>query len=173
MRFIYACSRHQNVDIDYKKYERTFQRIKRGVLPKNPTKIKEIVDSFNEETILKTYGHTLHMEISYKFYDGAIETDDYSFCVFSSKANIGLITENIPVASRHILMDATFKICPTGPFKQLLIIYIRKQRNVSVKNLNEYTQTVRFCLFAFIQQFLAFSHYCLCTVCFCIFDTAF
>lgn len=124
--------RHQNVDIDFTKYERTFQRIKRGVLPKNPKTIKEIVDCFNDEKILNTYGHTLHMEKTYKFYDSAIETADYSFCVFSSKANIELISKNIPVASRHILMDATFKICPTGPFKQLLIIYVRKQRQVSV-----------------------------------------
>lgn len=125
--------RHQQADIDFKKYERTFQRIKKGCLPKNPTTIAEIIAAYEKDSIMTSYGETLHVEQKYRFFDGAFEADDHSFCVFSSKATIELVTEKMPPAARHILMDATFSICPVGPFKQLLILYIRKNKQVSSK----------------------------------------
>lgn len=128
---IYSKNRHQDVDIDYAKHQRTFQRIKRGVLPKSPLTVEELNAAFGDEKIFKCYGETLHLQNNYRFFDAAIETAEYSFSVFSSKATIELIKTNIPPAERHILMDATFRIVPVGPFKQLLILYVRKQKQVS------------------------------------------
>lgn len=116
--------------MDFDKKKRTLQRLKRGVLPKNPTSVEEIVAAFNDEAIAKTYGRTLHKDNNFAFYDGAIETKKYSFCVFSSKETVRLIEENIPMSEREILMDATFRIVPVGPFKQLLILYIRRYKKV-------------------------------------------
>lgn len=124
-------NRHQDIDIDYNKHQRTFQRLKRGVLPENPLTVGEMNAAFAKEKIFKCYGQTLHIQNPHRFFDTAIETKDYSFSVFSSKATIELITANIPPAERHILMDATFRILPVGPFKQLLILYVRKQKQVS------------------------------------------
>lgn len=135
--FLYDCS-HQNVDIDFKKYERTFQRIKKGCLPTNPTTIAEIIAAYEKDSIITSYGQTLHVDKTYRFYDGVFESPDHSFCVFSSKATIELITEKMPIAERHILMDATFRVVPIGPFYQLLILYIRKNKHVSVATKRTY-----------------------------------
>lgn len=37
---------------------------------------------------------------------------------------------NIQEQNRHFLIDATFKVCPFGDFKQLLIIYIEHMQKV-------------------------------------------
>lgn len=123
---------HQDVSIDFKKYERTFQRIKKGILPKNPQSVKEINEAFANEAILASYGTALQTSKKYLFFDAAIETANHSFCVLSSKATIELILEHIPPAERHMLMDGTFYICPIGPFKQILIIYIRRYHQVCI-----------------------------------------
>lgn len=122
---IYVYHRHQDVDIEYEKHQRTFQRIKRGVLPKSPLTIKELNAAFLDEKIFKCYGMTLHVQNNHKFFDAAIETENYSFSVFSSKATIELMKANIPPVDRHILMDATFRIVPVG------LLYVRKQKQVS------------------------------------------
>ena len=48
------------------------------------------------------------------------------------KLEIQNIINNIRVNDRQYLMDATFKVCPNGEFKQLLIIYIEYIESVSI-----------------------------------------
>lgn len=95
----------------------------------------EIIAAYEKESIMTSYGQTLHEDKTYRFFDGAFESPDHSFCVFSSKATIELVMEKMSPAERNILMDATFSICPVGPFKQILILYIRKNKQVSLANI--------------------------------------
>lgn len=127
----YLTNRHQDVDIDLAKHERTLQRVKRGILPNNPKSVDEINAAFANPAVMKSYGQTLHKEKEYKFFRGAVATEGYSFCVFSSEAT-QLLMKEIEGSDRHILMDATFRTCPVGPFKQLLILYIRKRKKVCI-----------------------------------------
>lgn len=107
-------------------------------MPSSPQSISEIIEAFKNLDVMETYGCTLQtvdidnnpLPKKYTFFDIAIEKSTHSFCVFSSKATIELINQHIPLEERHILMDATFRIVPIGPFKQLLILYIRRHRKV-------------------------------------------
>lgn len=114
----------------FTKKKRTLQRLKRGVLPKNPTSVADILSALIDKAVLDTYGKTIHENENHKFYNGAVETSKYSFCVFSSPKTAQLMQQHIPTAERDILMDATFRIVPVGPFKQLLILYIRYNNKV-------------------------------------------
>lgn len=128
-------NRHQDVDIQFESRKRTMQRMKRGVLPSNPQTVDDINKAFENVDVMKGYGQTLHKNKNHAFFDGAVSTNEYSFCVFSSKATLEIIDEHIPIEERHILMDATFRICPHGPFNQILIFYIRKRSKVSIFSL--------------------------------------
>lgn len=100
----------------------------------------EIAEAFEESAVFETYGTSLQTKDldgndlieKYDFFDQIVENKKktFSFCVFSSKVTLELIKRDIPIQDRHILMDATFRIVPVGPFKQLLIIYIRKHHKV-------------------------------------------
>lgn len=135
------CYRNQSANLNLSKIERGLQKIKKGTLPKSPQTIDEIHAAFEQSDVFDTYGSTLQtkdldgndLEHMHNFFDIAVENKKkkFSFCVFSSKTTLELIEKNIPIPERHILMDATFRIVPIGPFKQLLIMYIRKHRKVN------------------------------------------
>lgn len=71
------------------------------------------------------------------------------------------MNEYIPVEDRTLLMDGTFKVVPTGPFKQLLIIYIEVVGSVSIC----------ICRFLSISFDFLHLHFCSCflgdSVCVC------
>lgn len=113
--------RHTGVKLDFAKYERTLNYIRNKTLPKSPTTCEEIRSAFSNDNILSSIGTSQHEGV---FFDGIMEFESYSFCVFSSKYAIKLIEEKILPYRRVYMMDATFKICSLGPFKQFLIIYI-------------------------------------------------
>lgn len=58
------------------------------------------------------------------FFNGPVQTEQYAFCVFSSKYIIDLIEKHIDVNNRCYSLDGTFKVVPVGPFNQLLIFYV-------------------------------------------------
>lgn len=58
------------------------------------------------------------------FYKHTFESAAHSYCVFASDDIVDAIKEHIEPSKRRFYMDATFKICPVGNFKQLLILYI-------------------------------------------------
>lgn len=116
--------------MSYDKCKRSLQRIKRGILPKNPLTCEDINIAFADEKVFSSYGRSLHVEENFIFFDGAVDATNYSFCVFSSKKTIALVQENFKPEEIEILMDATFRIVPVGPFKQLLILYFRVHKKV-------------------------------------------
>lgn len=64
-----------------------------------------------------------NMPIKVFFFDSAVDRGTYSYCVFSSKYAIDIIEKYIVPERQHLMLDATFKVCPIGPFSQLLIFY--------------------------------------------------
>lgn len=108
---------------------KSLQRIKNGTIPKNPQTVDEINEAFKNKEILELFGHTLGMKDL--FFDGAVKTENVDFCVFSSKKQIQLLNTHVDDKRLHLLMDATFRTCPMGPFKQFLIIYARIHHQVS------------------------------------------
>lgn len=52
------------------------------------------------------------------------------FVFFRQKKQIELLNTHIEDERLHLLMDATFRTCPMGPFKQFLIIYARIHHQV-------------------------------------------
>lgn len=124
-RILFFFLRHQDAKIDLAPLVRNCQKIKRGILPKNPENIDAINAAFAEHEIDQVFGHTADKNQPEKFFDFAVKKETHSFCVFSSKKIIRLVLEHVPVPDRHILMDATFKIVPIGEFSQLLILYFR------------------------------------------------
>lgn len=115
--------RNPGVQLDFAKYERTLNLIRNKTLPKSPTSCHEIGRAFTDNKIMLSIGTSQHEE-NYVFFDGIVETEKFSFCVFSSKYCINLIENHIELSRRRFMMDATFKICPLGPFRQFLIIYV-------------------------------------------------
>lgn len=115
--------------LEYRNIQKTLERVKSGVLPKNPISVSQIHESFQNPEILKSFGFTFGDDKP--FFDTAVETEQFSYCVFSSKSIIKMAEDNISIGNRHVLMDATFRTCPLGPFNQLLILYIRKHHMVS------------------------------------------
>lgn len=101
--FSILLQRNQNAHIDFTKKKRTLQRLKRGTLPKNPTTVAEILAAFILPAVFSTYGKSLHENEDLPFYNGAVETKKFSYCVFSSRKTIELIEKHIPVENRQIL----------------------------------------------------------------------
>lgn len=140
--YIYISFSHQDISIDLSRIERTLQKIKKGALPKTPKTVKEIVDAFKKAEVIDSYGSTLQtvdldgnlLPEKHRFFDTAFECKEYAYCIFTSKQTVELIENNLKAKNRHVLMDATFRVTPVGPFKQLLILYIRKHKKVIIKN---------------------------------------
>lgn len=108
------------------------QRIKNTAIPRNPTSVHEINEAFKNPEILQHFGYTLGDDDTKDiFFDTAIDTGTFSYAVFSSKKQINSLNEYVPDKKMHILMDATFRTCPKGPFNQLLILYARIHHKVS------------------------------------------
>lgn len=114
----------------------SFNKMKRGltylrskVFPTSPRSSAEIVEAFQKETVMSAIGMSRH-DVPLKFYRGAIDTEEYSFCVFSSQSIINSIETSISVDQRNYYMDATFSIVPVGIYTQFLIIYVEKLEKV-------------------------------------------
>lgn len=65
------------------------------------------------------------------FYKRAYECDGYAYCVFASDDVITAIHQNTEASERKIYADGTFKICPIGKFKQVLILFAELLGHVS------------------------------------------
>lgn len=124
-------NRNPGVQLSWKKYGRTLELIRDNTIPQNPTSCNEIRNAFQDEKIMSTLGRSKHIGHGI-FFDGVVERETHSFCVFSSKKAISLIEKNIKVEDRHYMCDATFAVCPIGPFSQLLLIHVTYIENVSL-----------------------------------------
>lgn len=114
------------------KHERALQLIRNKAIPENPKTADEIAKIFTRDDIMNLLGNTKDGSI---LYDGAMECDDFSFCVFSSKSSIELFVSHVRPLDRIIMMDGTFAVVPIGSFNQLLIlyaVYMEKVRNIYI-----------------------------------------
>lgn len=118
--FYSVANNHPDFGINFYKVERSLQLIRSAALPKNPTNADEIAKMFQRNDIAKMLGTT---KDGRPFYNGVFESDDFSFCVFSSQSIIEQYCERVKYGDRHIMMDGTFAVVPIGSFNQLLIIY--------------------------------------------------
>lgn len=76
------------IEFRFTKIEKTLRRIKSGVLPKNPKNVKEILAAFGIKDFLENFGYAYDKEgEKHAFFDGAVDTGKFSYCVFSSKKN--------------------------------------------------------------------------------------
>lgn len=107
------------------------------VLPKSPKTCQEIIDAYKDENVMRKYGTTLQngedqdQLTSKSFFKHAHNAKSFSYVVFGSDNIIQSIKTRIPVENRKFLLDATFKVCPYGPFNQLLIIHIEHLNEVT------------------------------------------
>lgn len=65
------------------------------------------------------------------FYKTTHECKSFAYALFASDNIINGIKLRIPKEHRNFLLDATFKICPYGIFKQVLIVYIEHRGEVT------------------------------------------
>lgn len=112
--------------------ERNLRRLQYKVFPKQPETCNEITTNYTLDNVNKLFAYTIGDNL-FLFYKGLHEDKSrgFAFCVFASDNIINLINEHISIAERNYLMDATFKVCPVGPFAQLLIIYLEYCNDVS------------------------------------------
>lgn len=122
--------RNQDTKLSFKRMERTLQKIRNSKVPKAPTTCAEIKKAFENENVFDEYGMTKHSDHREIFFNTIHESSSFSYCIFSSIRIIKHMEENIDRSKRKILMDATFKIVPAGPFKQFLVIYIEHMSKV-------------------------------------------
>lgn len=106
------------------------RRYKSNTFPASPINGEQIIDAFQDERVLQSFGFTNH-ENRRKLYKGTIVEEYGTATFFASELVMQMIDENIPKKKRRYLMDATFKIVPVGCFKQLLIIYVEYIGKVS------------------------------------------
>lgn len=100
-------------------------------MPQPPKTCGEILKHFGDAKIMNHFGKTCH-ETPRTFYKGAYDGDAFTYCVFASDTIIEAIETYIrDIKHRRYLMDATFKVCPSGVYNQLLIIYVEFLGEVS------------------------------------------
>ncbi|XP_044317503.1 uncharacterized protein LOC123038074 isoform X1 [Drosophila rhopaloa] len=85
---------------------------------------------FEDENVMNLFGMTKGNSPKC-FFKKVHVSSSFAYCIFSSDKIIGLIENNIEEKNRNYLIDATFKVCPFGDFKQLLIIYIKHMQKIT------------------------------------------
>lgn len=118
-------------DVTLKSVKRSMYKKRNELLPKSPTNAAEIEKAFENDFVKIQYGLTIrknkegcdNIEKQTMFFKTAQECTDFSFCIFSSDEIVKSIENSTVPSERKLFTDATFKVCPKGIFKQLLIIY--------------------------------------------------
>lgn len=115
-----------SVPLQYAKRKRTYQIHQRKGIPKNPKTIDDVKSYFEQEEIKERFGKSLHDKPT-MFYKETVITALFAYTIFCSE----IILQNLPTI-RQLFIDGTFKVVPSGPFKQLLIIGIELDSHVSI-----------------------------------------
>lgn len=89
-----------------------------------PSKCSEIDTVFEDPEMRSIFCDSLHRE-KYNLYDKTFSSEEFGYCIYSSKKTIDLISRNVEEPERFLVMDATFSITPNRMFYQVLIIYAR------------------------------------------------
>lgn len=122
--FKYFSQRNQSSQLNFNKHRRNLLQIRNSKIPPPPINVLEVVEAYENETVIENYSRTKHEKTDSQFYKGSYSCDDFSYSYFASDHVMDNIRINIPENQRAFLMDATFKICPMGEFYQFLVIYI-------------------------------------------------
>lgn len=131
--FFFAClCRYPDSRVSYDSVRSSLNRFRIRHLPKNASNVAEINAAFGRDDVMAKFGITSRKK---PFFRTAYACALFEYCIFASDDIVKRILADIPKDRRNYLMDATFKICPHGVFKQLLIIHIC------------YLEKVFFCLF--------------------------
>lgn len=91
---------------------RTLQKIRSKTIPKAPKNAQEITDAFNIEAVYEKFGKTIRTNENERseFFKGAIEHENYSFCVFASNDIVNAIQKEVPESTRKLFADGTFGV---------------------------------------------------------------
>lgn len=133
--------RHQKSKLSLNKIGRNLMKKSNATLPKSPISCEEIIEAYKKEKVIKNYGTTLQNDENCDnlepkpFFRYAHNAKSFSYVVFASENIIDGIVKHIDVDRRKFLLDATFKVCPFGPYNQLLVIYIEHMGEVNLKIL--------------------------------------
>lgn len=113
-------------NVNVKKMARACYRYASSELPQSPRTAEDLKLAFDDQTVMERFGRTYVSpnETQTDFFRGIHVSAEFSYAVFASQGIIDLINQNIAVQRRKYSMDATFKICPLGEFRQFLVIYI-------------------------------------------------
>lgn len=136
--------RNQDSKLSINKIGRNLKKISNGTLPKSPLTCEDIIDAYKKQSVMFNYGMSLQNETdadalpSTQFYKTAYKCKGFSYVVFASQNVVNSI-EKIHVNKRKFLMDATFKVCPYGIYKQLLVIYVEHLNEVNVFLIHQFT----------------------------------
>lgn len=95
-------------------------KLKIGKYPSSPMTAEDIVEKFEDHQIREKYG---------KYYKTTVNKNEFAFSIFYSQKMINRM--RFLKGHREIMIDATFKVVPKGPYKQLLILYVAYKNNVS------------------------------------------
>ncbi|XP_062141719.1 uncharacterized protein LOC133849565 [Drosophila sulfurigaster albostrigata] len=120
----------EEIEISYDTVKRTLQRKRQPFLPKSPITPEDVRDAFNDENIMNRFGMTKG-NFPKVFFKKLYASSSFAYCVFASDKVITLMQANIEEQNRHFLIDATFKVCPFGDFKQLLLIYVKHMQKIT------------------------------------------
>lgn len=125
-----ACGKNQEVGdtIQYAKRARSLTFHQTRNIPKNPKTVEEAKAFFENVEIMNTIGKTLHKD-SKQFHCETVITRSFAYQIFASLTILLNLTDNV-----RARVDATFKVVPKGPFKQLLIFSIDIENHVSIQN---------------------------------------
>lgn len=105
--------------------EKTLMNYRNEKFRKAPTHCSEIESVLEDELMSSTFCHSFHRE-RHRLYDTTFSSDEFGYCIFSSKKSIQLILNaQKNEEERFLVMDATFSITPNRMFYQVLIIYAR------------------------------------------------
>lgn len=136
----YILSFRENVvNISFNSMESTLHKVRRAAMPKTPSKVSDLNRLFEIPYVRHNYGMTKRESKDgeppivppTQFFDHAYECDDYAYCIFSSKDVIKSVLAKTEENERVLYADGTFKICPMGVFKLVLIIFAELLGHVS------------------------------------------
>lgn len=126
-----------DVSLKFDKIKRTLLYMRNSLFPKSPKTFQELKEAFENEEVLKVFGHS-KSDQNNPFYRTTNIVENRAFTIFASEDIIRLINTRVDKSKMDILMDSTFKICPEGEFKQLLIIHLKYFNKVNKIIYNYY-----------------------------------
>lgn len=113
-------SRYPTATINDSKHLPYINKLKIGKYPASPQTPEDIIGIFQDSNLKNRYG---------KYYECTQKDKNFAFTIFHSQKMVDRM-ENSIKDNREILIDATFRVVPKGPYKQLLILYVAYKKNV-------------------------------------------